>query len=153
MTGRIFAALCIVLMVASCARVSESRLNPFNWFGKSKNEAVAVAVDPYADTRPLVGQIVGMNVERIPGGAIIRATGLPPRQGFFDGELVPTNGELPEDGVLTYEFRAASPQFQTRVSTQQSREIIVGHFVSDQTLDGVKAIRVVGFANAVVSRR
>ncbi len=153
MTGKFFTAFLIVAMIAGCARVSESRLNPFNWFGRADREAVVVVVDPYADTRPLVGQVVAMNVERIPGGAIVRATGLPPRQGFYDGELVPLNDEEPEDGILTFEFRAAAPEFQTRVSTQQSREVVVGRFVSDQTLDGVRAIRVVGLANALVSRR
>ncbi len=152
MTGRIIFALLMVTMVASCSRVAESRLNPFNWFGGSRSAEVVTA-NPNADPRRLVSQIVSLRVEQVPGGAIIRATGLPPRQGFYDGALLPVGREVAQNGVLNYEFRASSPNFQTRAGTQQSREVIVGRFVSAQTLEGVRQIRVSGATNALAVRR
>ena len=149
MTGRIILALLVVATLAGCARVAESRFNPLNWFGRSERAQVVTA-DPNADPRPLVQQIVTLRVEKAPGGAIIRATGLPPIQGYYDGVLLPLGSE---DGVLSYEFRASAPPVPTRVSTQQSREVVIGLFVSDQTLAGVREIRVSGASNALAVRR
>ena len=154
MSGRTILALVIVAMVsASCATVRDSRLNPFNWFGRSER-ATAVVTDPRADPRRLVANVIELRVEQVPGGAIVRATGLPPRQGYYDGTLFPVGRERPgEDGVLNYEFRISAPLEPTRVSTQRSREVIVGRFVSDQTLAGVRAIRVSAAGNALIVRR
>lgn len=152
MTGRIILALMVVVTVASCSRVAESRLNPFNWFGRSER-ATVLTTNPNADPRRLVPQIITLRVEQVPGGAIIRATGLPPRQGYYDGALLPVGREVAVNGVLSYEFRASAPLTQTRTSTQQSREVIVGRFVSDQTLNGVRQIRVSAAGNALVVRR
>ena len=153
MTGRIIIALMLVATIAGCARVSESRLNPFNWFGRSEKAEVAVNTGQNVDPRSLVTQVIALRVEQVPGGAIIRATGLPSRQGYFDGVLLPVGREAADGGVRSYEFRASAPYEQTRVSTQQSREIIVGRFVSEQTLDGVRQIRVSSASNALVVRR
>ena len=153
MTGRFIIALMLVATIAGCARVSESRLNPFNWFGRSEKAEVSVNTGENVDPRGLVSQVIALRVEQVPGGAIIRATGLPTRQGYYDGVLLPVGREAANEGVLSYEFRASAPYQQTRVSTQQSREIIVGRFVSEQTLDGVRQIRVSGASNALVVRR
>jgi len=142
----------VVITVAGCSRVAESRFNPFNWFGRSE-KAEVVTSNPNADPRPLVAQVVSLRVEQVPGGAIIHSTGLPPRQGFYDGVLLPVGREGAVNGVLNYQFRASAPLDQTRVSTQPSREIIVGRFVSEQTLDGVREIRVSAATNALVVRR
>ncbi|MDJ0827748.1 MAG: hypothetical protein QNJ16_19855 [Rhodobacter sp.] len=150
--GRLIVALMLVTTVAACSRVAESRFNPFNWFGRSE-QATVVATNPNADPRPLIAQITSLQVEQVPSGAIIRATGLPNRQGFFDGDLVPLNAEAPQDGVLSYQFRISAPFVRTRVGTPQSREVLVGRFVSEQTLQGVRQIRVSGSANALAVRR
>jgi len=142
-------AVVLIATVAGCARVSESRLNPLNWFGRSEKAEVVVA-DPNADPRGLISQIVSLRVEQVPGGAIIRATGLPTKQGYFEGDLLFVSNEK---GVLNYEFRANAPYGQTRVGTQQSREVVVGLFVSEQRLSGVRQIRVSGATNALVVRR
>lgn len=149
MTGRIILALMVVGTLAGCARVAESRFNPLNWFGRSERAQVVTA-DPNADPRPLVAQIITLRVEQAPGGAIIRATGLPPIQGYYNGALLPLGSE---DGVLNYEFRASAPPTPTRVSTQQSREVVIGLFVSDQTLAGVRQITVSSASNALAVRR
>ncbi len=152
MTGRLILTLVVVATIAGCARVSESRFNPVNWFGRSERAEVVTAA-PNADPRRLIGQVLTLRVEQVPSGAIIRATGLPNRQGYFDGDLVPVGREVPQNGVLSYEFRISSPTTQTRVGTQTSREVIVGRFVSDQTLEGVTTIRVSSATNALAVRR
>ena len=146
-------ALAGVATLVGCARVSESRLNPLNWFGKSESAQVVMATQSDTDPRRLVSQVVTLRAEPVPGGAIIRATGLPQIQGYYDGALVPVNGGVPENGVLNYEFRASSPDVQTRSGPERSREVIVGLFVSDQTLAGVRQIRVSAASNALIVRR
>lgn len=146
-------ALAGVATLAGCARVSESRLNPLNWFGKSESAEVVTATQTDTDPRRLVSQVVTLRAEPVPGGAIIRATGLPQIQGYYDGALVPLNGGVPVNGVLNYEFRASAPDVQTRSGPERSREVIVGLFVSDQSLAGVSQIRVSAASNALIVRR
>jgi len=152
MAKKLVLVLCILGTFAGCGRVSESRLNPFNWFGGSQSAEVAVNPTSLA-AQNLISQVVSLRVEQVPGGAILRATGLPTRQGYFDGDLVPLGTEVAQNGVLSYEFRIEQPYTDTRVGTQQSREVIVARFLSEQTLSGVGQIRVSGSANALSVRR
>ena len=147
----LLAALSVVLLVTACGTVRESRLNPFNWFGRSTETAQPLlALSEKVDRRPLVEQVVSMNIEAMPGGAIVRATGLPPTQGFWSGELV---ADPVDNGTLTLRFVIVPPAETTRVSTQQSREVVVAIFLSTQKLVGIRQITVVGARNARTSRR
>lgn len=148
-------ALSIAALVLSACG---SRLNPFNWFGRGQQEeTLAVSADGEVvarDARPLVAQVIDLRIDRTPGGAIVRAVGLPPTQGFFNAELIPENRERPdENGVLTYRFHIAEPFDFQRVSTQQSREVIVAREISNIKLQGVRAIRVLGAQSSRISRR
>ena len=96
-------------------------------------------------------QVTRLEVDRHPSGAIIRATGLPPRQGWYDARLVRVPNAEP--GVLAYQLRAWPPAYQTAVSTPRSREITVAEFVSEGRLASVREIRVAGELNALASRR
>lgn len=151
---RLIVALTLLSFLSACAAARDSRLNPFNWFGRDREERVQVVdtVTPQ-DRRPLAAEVIRLKVDRMPGGAIIHAVGLPATQGHWDGELVPLNGEFPEKGVLTYEFRLAPPPGPTRQGTPQSREVVVGHFISDQTMLGVRNIAVVARQNRRSVRR
>ncbi|RVT87427.1 hypothetical protein DXV76_01815 [Rhodobacteraceae bacterium CCMM004] len=141
-------------MLAGCAAVSESRLNPFNWFGQSREvEAIAITPDSLIDGRPLLDQVVSLRVDATPGGAVVHAVGLPPQQGWFDGELIASNRGRAVDGVLEYRFYARPPFRPTRLSTQRSREIVVAVALSNQALRGVREIRVVAARNARAVRR
>lgn len=142
------------LALAGCG-LGESRLNPFNWFGSDEEtETVAdIALPVDSDTRPLMPVISSLTIERTPGGAIIRATGLPPEQGWHDAALVSETRGQPVDGVLTFAFRARPPRTRTRASTEQSREVIVGRFVSDITLATTREVRVIGAINGRTVRR
>lgn len=164
-----------VLLVASlglgaCGIVRDSALNPSNWFGRSTSETV----EP-ASTNPLIPQnegffaarraknalyigtpfdeIVDLTVERVPGGAIIRATGRAARQGTYAVQLTPANeDELPVNGVLTYRLEGIAPT-NTAIGTPPTREVIAGRKLTEQELRGVRTIRVEGLLNARVARR
>ncbi|WP_237072765.1 hypothetical protein [Pseudaestuariivita rosea] len=153
MRASVFAILSLSLVLAGCATVRESRINPMNWFGNTQDETMdqTAQAEVPQDPRPLVNQIVSLQVDRAPGGAVIRAVGLPPTQGYFAGELIPR--QTIQDGVLTYDFRVVPPIERAAVGTQASREVVVGRFVTDQRLAGVRVIRVVGQQNAQTARR
>ena len=104
-----------------------------------------------ADPRPLVDRIAALSVEPVPGGAVIRVVGLPPRQGWYGAELVPV--PRGDDDVLAFQLRALPPDEPTRVSTPRSRQLVVARNVTDQELQGVRRIRVDGLENALVARR
>lgn len=160
------------LVLSACATVRESRINPFNWFGQSRSEQIEQA----ENTNPLIPrggglfsfarpeqqvyagrpfeQVIDLKVERVPGGAIIRATGLAARQGIYSVQLTPENEEeLAVDGVLTYRLEGVRPSRPTPVGTQPTREVVAARKVTDQQLRGVRQIRVEGQQNARIVRR
>lgn len=152
------AVLAASLILSACAGARESRLNPFNWFSRSEERPVTLAPEggfaPVAqDNRGLVANIAEMEIIRVPGGALINVRGQTPTQGWWDPQLVPLGREDPVDRVLTYRFIVAAPRERTRVSTPQSREVTAARFVSDQTLQGVSRITVLGGENSRSSRR
>ena len=122
------------LILTGCGRLAESRLNPFNWFGRDR-AVEAVAPVETSDPRPVVDQVIGLSIDPSPGGAIVRAVGLPATQGHFAAALVPEDS-LP--GILVFTFRLVPPVGPTRVSTQRSREVVAGTFLTDQALSGVR---------------
>ncbi len=162
------------LTLTACGTVRDSRINPFNWFGQSRSEAISTT----KNTNPLIPekrgvslfsglreqeaeyigrpfeQVTDLTIERVPGGAIIRATGLAARQGYYSVQLTPANDdELPVDGVLTYRLEGVRPDKNTNVGTVPTREVIAARRLTDQELNGVRSIRVEGQLNALVSRR
>lgn len=149
--------LILALVLTGCGRIRDSRINPFNWFGRSEPVAVATA-EPAVPGRPgdprvLVAEVTDMEVARQPGGAIVRATGLPPTQGWWDAALVAENGGLPVDGVLTFRFVVDQPHGATRVSTPQSRAVTAAAWLSDVKLANISQIVVLGAQNSRASRR
>ena len=154
MARRLILTLTVLGLLAGCARIAESRFNPLNWFGRGSEVETLAPLGPEApDSRPLIEQVTELVIERVPGGAIVRARGLPATQGYWDGELVADNGGDPVEGILTYRFRVIPPVGQRPVSTPRSREVIVGQFLSDQSLEGVREIRVVSAGNTRSARR
>ena len=160
------------LTLGACGMVRESRVNPFNWFGQSRSEPVqqventnplipksgglfsrARADEAVYNGRPFE-QVTDLTVERIPGGAIIRATGLAARQGIYAVQLTPENeAELPVDGVLTYRLEGIRPSKPTPIGSKPTREVTAARKLTDQQLAGVQRIRVEGQLNAQVARR
>lgn len=160
------------LTLAACGTIRDSRVNPFNWFGQSRSEPV----EAQESTNPLIPkggglfskqsaideiylgqpfeQITNLTIERVPGGAIIRATGLAARQGIYAVQLTPENEEEePVDGVLTYRLEGVRPDKNTAVGAKPTREVIAARQLTDRQLAGVRVIRVEGQQNALASRR
>ncbi len=151
--------LVALLALAGC----ESRFNPFNWFGGSEETRVSVeaaeapTIRPQ-DPRPTIDQIAELTIDRVPGGALVTAIGVPATQGWFEAALVPArrdNDGAPviENGELAYRFVAVPPRNREPVGNTRSREISAGLFVSDQSLEGVRTITVRGVQNQRSSRR
>ena len=141
--------LCAAL--AGCGGFEDSQMNPFNWFEKSEPRETIVLPAERADPRPLVDAVLTMTVEPIPGGAIVRATGQTPTQGWWAADLVPL--PVDEDGTLVYEFRLIPPLTATGVNTPQSRQVEAAIYISDFKLDAVREIVVQGSGNARSARR
>ena len=167
------AVLVILSMtLAGCGGWRDSRMNPGNWFGKSRAEARTQTQTP-AQINPLipeetsifrrsrkeevylgtpVDQIVAMTVERTSAGAIIKATGQTVRQGAFDVRLVSETDGEPVDGVLTLEMKAVQPVNMPQ-GPERVRRATAGYFVTNQDLAGIQTIRVLAARNAHSTRR
>lgn len=154
------------MLLVSCGTVRESRLNPFNWFGRSQSEPVeeVEGVNPLIPRRrssiftgsagqsylgDQVATIRDLRVERRPGGAIIRATGIAAQDGPFDVRMTEVEDE--ESTTLTFDLRAI--QISGLQGGAQARVVTAAVFVSDQDLQGIRTIRVIGRDNARTSRR
>ena len=158
------------LVLSACGGFRDSRVNPFNWFGRGEPAPVAATSE---ETNPLIptrsglfrsnrdrdaylgepiDSISDLVIERVPGGAIIRATGVAARQGVYDVQLTPANDEMVVEGVLTYRLEGLR-QGGTAQGTPATREVIVARKVTDQTLAGARTIRVEAARNALQSRR
>ena len=145
-------ALTAVMVLTSCGAIRESRLNPLNWFGGSREaQADEFGVPAKIEARPLVDQVVSMSIEQTPYGAIVRATGLSPSQGYYDAELVAR--PLDENGVLVYDFRLMPPPGPMPAGAPRTREVTVAAHLSKIKLASISEIVVQGAQNARSSRR
>ncbi len=144
----LLAALMMVVLLGAC----QSRLNPFNWFGRSAPvEKVLITETEAADPRALVAEVLSLVIEPFPGGAIVRAEGRTPTQGWWEAELVAR--PIEKEGVLVYDFRLLPPIVRTDVSTGRSRQVAVAVSLSDIKLGGIREIIVQGASNARAVRR
>ena len=147
----IIAVLVLALGVSGCGRIGSSRLNPMNWFGHARpTEVTALYVAP-EDSRPLVAQVTLLKVEPYPGGAIVRATGLPPTLGYWQAELVAQ--PVDDQGRLIYEFRIYAPLDPAAAGTPYARQINVAAAISTIKLAGVTSVVVQGAGNALTVGR
>lgn len=157
MTPVLPVALAALLVLSSCGAVRESRINPFNWFGRSAPAEQVLAgtggldAERTEDPRPLVADVVSLHVERYSTGAIIRATGIMERQGWWNAELVEVPTEDPSHLVL--DFRAFPPPAATPAGTARTREVTVARSVTLNRLDNIGRITVQGANNARSSGR
>jgi len=147
---RALAVFACLLVLSACG---QSRLNPLNWFKRSAPvETTLVAATP-ADTRALVADVLTLDIDQLPGGAILRATGRTDVQGYWEAELVLREGADADPAKPVYDFRAFPPVGPRAVNTPQSREVTVAVYLSDIDLNGVASISVQGANNARAVRR
>lgn len=162
--------LCSALALAGCGGgLANSWVNPVNWFGNSRSEAV----DPRAATNPLiparkgnmfrrgkaeyagvpVDQITALRIERRPGGAIVHTVGVTDVIGYHNVRLEPDNENGPVDGVLAYTLKAERPSSTVGVGGEAARQINAAVFLTDQELNEIKTITVRGARNQRSTRR
>lgn len=153
--------------LAGCSRLKDSRINPGNWFGKSKSTQVAQPQgQTKAEPNPLipqrtnvfrpdktevylgtpVDQVTDLSVERTTSGAIVRVTAVSLQQGAFDVRLTTTTDGEPVDGVLTYRLMAVQPTDTAQGSPRQ-RTLHAARYVSNNVLERTRTIRVIGARN------
>ena len=156
MLARLFLSAAAISVLGGCGNFG------FGNFSLGNNsELVALhPKDGYAEDREWresVAQVTALRIERTASGAILHAQGLPPRQGYWDAELVAENGADSdadaETGVKTYVFRIAPSVPGTRSGPARSREVHVATFLSTAALDEITRIRVVGTNNSMIVRR
>lgn len=158
------------LLVSACGR--DSRMNPRNWFGSGQPDRT-VRTTATGEANPLIPEqrdsifrrrseevyegtpidtISDLRIEPSGGGAIIKVTGIALRQGAHDVRLRPLNDGEPVDGMLTFSLDALQPVNRPQ-GPVQTRTVQAGRFISSQTLDEIKGVRVIAARNAQVSTR
>lgn len=171
------ALLVATLTLSACAAVRDSRVNPVNWFGNSRSGPV-VQAETQEETNPLIpqntraglfaslrdqtelyvgtpiDQVTDLVIERVPGGAIVRATGIVDQDRVYDVRLTTDSDEnKPVDGVLTYQLRGIHEQRVTRTLSQRVRTVTAARRLTDQELEEIRVIRVEGRRNAQSTTR
>lgn len=147
----IIAVLVLATALGSCGRIAQSRFNPLNWFGQARPTVVTTLYVPPEETRPLVAQVTDVKVEAYPGGAIVRATGLPATLGYWQAELVAQ--PVDDQGRLVFEFRIFAPLDAEAPGTPYARQVNVAASVSAIRLQGVRSVVVQGTSNALTVGR
>lgn len=150
-------AVMLVSAVAlgGCARLSESRVNPLNWFG-GEREARAQQpqqVDPLVpqekvvqtvDGRPLVASLSSMEITPTQGGILVRASGSAAQAGAFSAELTTASVSATE---IVLDMRA----FQGN-GTGDGR-VTVARFFTEGELGSARTITVRSASGSLSRRR
>lgn len=100
------------------------------------------------DNRPPVQTVRSVRRDRLPGGVVVTAVGVPEVQGYWDAELVPLTDDGPVNGQLVFEFRVAPPLTPEQPGTERSREVVAARFLSDIQLQGVNSVVVNAESNS-----
>ncbi len=152
----VLALLVAAMTLSACG----TRLNPLNWFGRSRAEAPRAegTANPLIPERSMfqrnrdevylgaaVDQITALRVDRAAGGAILRIEGLAARQGAFDVRVVKDKDAKP--GTLSYTLKAVMP-VNRPVGPSSARGITAAKFITDGDLAGVRKFVVNGARNA-----
>lgn len=141
------AALMLALLAAGC----NTALNPINWSGDTP-QSISPEATRGVQGRPLVAEVTALSIEPMDGGVIVRATGRPTSQGYWDAALVPTPREA-VDGVMTYRFVANPPVTPMPQGTPWSAGIEAAAFISAYDLDSIREITAISATNQRSSRR
>lgn len=158
------------LVLSACSGWRDSRVNPSNWFGKSRSapspQATAASTNPLLPERvgifrrdkrevyegTLLDEVTDVVIERTSTGGIVRVTGMSRLQGAHDVRLTSENDGKPVDGVLTFSLKALQPEDQG-IGTRAGRTVRVGRYVSSHVLERTSTIRIVADRNVRTTRR
>ena len=167
--------LILTANLSACGESHNSTLGLMNWFGdnrtsktaseqtEAKNPLLAETkrglfkMKPNRDAVYLgtkIDQVTDLVIESVPGGAVIRATGLASEQGVFQVQLTPTtDDETPVNGVLTYRLEGIHPPTARNVGSNHTRTVVAARALTDQELSDVRRIRIEAARNAQTSLR
>lgn len=151
----------LVLALGACSGGSGSNplgsfpslggLNPFADRSTPAGGGVTRVVE---DNTVLIAQLQSVAPEAALRGVILKATGIAATEGYYNAQLVATNGGLPDErGIVTYEFRATPPETPGRAGPVQTRRLIAAAFIGDDDLAGIRGFRVRSASNVVDLRR
>lgn len=151
---RIIAAASAFLLLTGCG-IGSSAFNPLNWFrsGGEETEALVPAnALERRDTRPLAEEVTAIAIDRVPGGAILRARARVAATGWWGADLA-AEPERSGQGVLAFSFRALPSDVAVPQYAPASRQLVAGVYLSDEELLGVRQIRVISRTNIRSARR
>ena len=146
--------LCATITFTGCARVMDSRLNPLNW----SDQSISAPFSGNTDRRPLVPinletrvidkrsaiqKVTAIAVEKVPNGAIVRATGVASIEGHFNAQLIPINNE---SGILTLVFLIEKIA-GTEKSSVSSRQITVARVLKFAELENIHTFQIQSATN------
>lgn len=146
-------ALGAFLLLAGCATIQTSPLNPLTWFGGTGGSAAAAADDvppplvPQGVARPPdprlpVARVSSVSLDRTSESVLVTARAQTSAPGHYNAALVPAGVE---NGYLILEFRAEPPPRD--VSGQAS--LTAGYVLDAARAAGLRGLRVVAAQNAL----
>lgn len=142
---RVILALSLCFSIAACGN---SRLNPLTWFGGDREQRIRVieteAAQAAQDTRPLVSEVIDMNVEATSSGAIVRATGRVPYLGYFAPVLLEVERS---ETAIVFEFRVEPPENLGQTGPDRALEVVAATTLGRDDLAGLRTITIVAQAN------
>lgn len=145
-TRRAFILFALAGAVTGCSRSGGRRepetLEPEEGYGPQ-----------VVETRPLISQVTEMQIQKTPGGVIVKATGLADGQGYWDANLVAVPRDADASSELRLDFRVRPPVTPAPGGAVKTREIVVARTLTDKSLEGIRTITVVGALNTRSSRR
>lgn len=155
MTTRMILLATTLGLLAGCASIAESRINPLNWFGRAEpvadGPASLLPAAVSANHGPLVAQISALRIERTSTGAIIHAEAVTPALGYWDAVLVPVPATV--TGEYTWHFHMRPPPETRLIGSPAQRRVDAAVTLGNRELALVREIRVVGANNAMALRR
>lgn len=166
MRRQVIISVLALSVLGGCARVSQSKLNPINWFGPSQDVAPASAgpqvnilpslapkrgYPDFKDTRTLVPTLDDVSIVQSASGAIVTAKATLPSLGYFDAELVRIDSGTPSELVL--DFRIRAPITTTTLGSKAQRAITVARSISAADLAAISTITVRSASGARAVRR
>ena len=146
--------LCATISLTGCVRVMDSRLNPLNWSDQSTSAPLSGTTDRpplvpinretrIIDNRSSIQKVTSIAVEKLPNGAIVRATGVTRIQGQFNAQLIPISNEF---GILTLLFLIEEIA-GTEKSSVSSHQITVARILKFAELENIHTIRIQSATN------
>jgi hypothetical protein len=148
--------LAALVLLAGCATIQTSPLNPLNWFGTGSSPGTATedgavyvppslvppAVDSAPDPRLPVERVLAVSLDRSPDAILVTAEGQTSAPGHFNAALVPTGID---GGYLVLEFRAEPPP----AAVAGLPSLTSGFVLDNSSRAGLRGLRVVARQNAI----